>query len=291
MAKRRRQKVNHSLLSSCGISTITHVILLTILSISFSTISKQHPIKLNVDVLEAEDILDNEIVLPNLTDLQFEDTQNDTTKESIPDIEPSLNDSVVIEDIQPDDKSLIVEPTVFHSGLNDSVVPDEVLKTESQKVSASTKKGTAAKGFDEITKNRIDKKLADYNAGTGDIQISISWEDYNDIDIWVHFIGINEFDMIGWQNKFGQSGGTLDIDRNVTPTTRSPIENIFWPQDKAPYGKYIVYIHHYQQWDKNKSSTVYLRVKIDDNIIYKKVTVIYGSKMLRAYEFTRKPQQ
>jgi hypothetical protein len=287
MAKRRRQKVNHSLLSSCGISTITHVILLTILSISFSTISKQHPIKLNVDVLEVEDILDNEIVLPNLTDLKLEDTQNDTSKENIPDIEASLNDSVVIEDIQPDDKSLIVEPAVFHSGLNDNVLPDKVLKTEPQKVSGAPKKAVVAKGFDEITKNRIDKKLIDYNAGTGDIQISISWEDYNDIDVWVHYIGSNKFDMIGWQNKFGSSGGILDIDRNVTPTTTSPVENIFWPKDKAPYGRYIVYIHHYQQWDKNKSSTVYLRVKIDDNIIYKKLNIVYGYNMLKAYEFIR----
>ena len=86
---------------------------------------------------------------------------------------------------------------------------------------------------------RLDKA----GAKSGDVQVSLLWNNFNDLDL--HCI-----DPRGEEIFFGHtrsaSGGQLDVDANGGgPSTRTPVENIFWPAGKAPKGKYKVYVVHF----------------------------------------------
>ena len=74
--------------------------------------------------------------------------------------------------------------------------------------------------------------------GYGDVQITLTWDNGADLDLWV--IDPNN-EEIYWNNKNVASGGTLDVD---DVNGHGP-ENIFWPQDEAPDGTYKIYVHHY----------------------------------------------
>ncbi len=50
--------------------------------------------------------------------------------------------------------------------------------------------------------------------------------------------------------KIQNCGGELDVDANVRPETKKPVENIVWPDFKAPPGAYKVYVHHYKKHNK-----------------------------------------
>ena len=49
-----------------------------------------------------------------------------------------------------------------------------------------------------------------------------------------------------WQQSF-RVWWELDVDANVRPETKKPVENIVWPDFKAPPGEYKVYVHHYKK--------------------------------------------
>mgnify|MGYP001828390581 CR=1 FL=1 len=73
--------------------------------------------------------------------------------------------------------------------------------------------------------------------GTGDIAFRLIWSGTDDLDLHVE-------DPKGHQLHFLQreceGGGMLDIDCNAAPgeICRRPIENVFWPEGKAPAGVY-----------------------------------------------------
>lgn len=98
---------------------------------------------------------------------------------------------------------------------------------------------------------------------TGDVQILLNWDNYNDLDL-VCTDPNNE--TVWFKNKSIASGGKLEIDMNVNyPDSKTPIENIFWPSGGAPNGTYNVYL-------------VYYRKHIDINETPYKITVKYGDK-------------
>jgi len=145
-------------------------------------------------------------------------------------------------------------------------------------------------GFDRAITDGIDQRIEDNGAGTGDVQFSITWDNYNDIDIWVKLHDGKTHGTISWMNR-EFANGFLDIDRNVKPETNKAIENIFWNTNEAPYCGYTVYIHKYKQWDDASITTVYLRAKIDDKVVYKKFSIRARDGLVRAYSFIRKPSK
>lgn len=90
---------------------------------------------------------------------------------------------------------------------------------------------------------------------TGDVQILLSWSNYNDLDIAC----IDPFGQKVWyQNKTVPSGGQLDIDMNAGgPSRRDPIENIYWPTGGAPKGEYKVILTYYARYDNRHLATPY----------------------------------
>ncbi|QDT98380.1 DUF2135 domain-containing protein [Gimesia aquarii] len=91
-----------------------------------------------------------------------------------------------------------------------------------------------------VFKSRLKRE----NAQTGAVQVSLIWEDVNDIDL--HVIPPSK-EHIWYRHKTSICQGRLDVDMNVRfPFSIEPVENIFWPLRKAPDGEYQVYVHYYR---------------------------------------------
>lgn len=81
---------------------------------------------------------------------------------------------------------------------------------------------------------------------TGDVRVSLSWFNYDDLDI--HVIEPRG-GHIYFGNNQGRSGGILDVDMNAgSGRSREAVENITWARKGGMVeGNYKVYIHNYSK--------------------------------------------
>lgn len=111
--------------------------------------------------------------------------------------------------------------------------------------------GRAGAGFG----GDVGRRLAAAGAKTGDVQVSLSWDNFNDIDL--HVVAPS-----GERIFFGHRGsrclGSLDVDMNAGgPASREPVENVFWPARRAPPGEYRVFVHHFSRHDPDRDDTAF----------------------------------
>lgn len=100
---------------------------------------------------------------------------------------------------------------------------------------------------------------------TGDVQVLLSWNNYNDLDL----VCTDPYgNMVYFQNPTVPSGGHLEIDMNREyPDSKTPIENIYWPTGGAPAGEYHVYVKYYKNHTGQPLSTHYsVKVKYGNNV-------------------------
>ncbi len=99
--------------------------------------------------------------------------------------------------------------------------------------------------------NAFKQRLDAVGAKTGDIQISLMWFNENDLDL--HCIDPSG-EEIFFGHRQSRSGGRLDVDANRegSPITPTPVENIYWEKGTAPQGRYRVYVNHYL-WRKDRA--------------------------------------
>ena len=102
----------------------------------------------------------------------------------------------------------------------------------------------------EAAMSELQERLNREGAMTGDVQISLMWENFNDLDL--HVV-CPSGERIHGGNKISQCGGELDVDANVRPDTKKPVENVVWPGVTAPPGSYQVYVHHYKKHRKRRT--------------------------------------
>ena len=81
-------------------------------------------------------------------------------------------------------------------------------------------------------------------AKSGQLQFTLIWSNRNDLDL--HCIDPFGVEIFYQHKKSAKSGGHLDVDRNVTGETTEPVENIYFPDGKAPLGRYRVFVRHYR---------------------------------------------
>lgn len=94
---------------------------------------------------------------------------------------------------------------------------------------------------------------------TGDVQVLLSWDNYNDLDLVCED---PRGESVWFSNKFVSSGGQLEIDMNVDyPDSDKPIENIFWKPGTAPKGKYRVLLIYYRRHIPTDETTYKVMVK------------------------------
>lgn len=94
---------------------------------------------------------------------------------------------------------------------------------------------------------------------TGDVQVLLSWDTYNDLDLIV----TDPYGKSVWyKNRRVSSGGQLEIDMNVEyPDSKTPIENIYWPSGGAPNGTYNVYLLYSKQHENTTENLYKITVK------------------------------
>ncbi len=114
------------------------------------------------------------------------------------------------------------------------------------------------KGIDAEIQNRVENAGGQYK--DVDIRASLIWHNRNDLDLHCETPSGEE---IYFHNK--QVGhGALDVDMNVHGETTKPVENIRWPEGKAPKGKYKFYVENYGFHESSKAGTPF-KVEIEIN--------------------------
>lgn len=96
------------------------------------------------------------------------------------------------------------------------------------------------------------------------LRISLSWFNYDDLDLHVHeptgrgprgALGLPG-QHIHFRNKHGWTGGTLDVDMNAgTGTTREAVENVVW-SSTPPNGAYKVVVNNFTQRESSNPGFV-----------------------------------
>lgn len=102
---------------------------------------------------------------------------------------------------------------------------------------------------EETPEVNIDERLEREGGASGVVQISLAWDDYNDLDLHL-FCPSGE--RIYFNNKRSDCGGELDVDMNVRPVSNTPVENVVWRND-APLGTYKIGVHFYKHHRKRRT--------------------------------------
>jgi len=88
----------------------------------------------------------------------------------------------------------------------------------------------------------IEKRLVREGAKRGSVQITLAWDNWNDLDL--HVITPSG-EHIYHDHRKSDCGGELDVDMNFKPTSKTPVESIVWT-DTPPPGVYRIGIRHYK---------------------------------------------
>ena len=106
--------------------------------------------------------------------------------------------------------------------------------------------------------DEFDRRVEREGGQRGDVQITLIWDNVNDLDLHVHCPNGNH---IYYAGMFG-CGGRLDVDANGGgPQTRSPVENVTWPGG-APSGPYRIEIDHFSNHGGPEPTPYRVRVRI-----------------------------
>ena len=131
----------------------------------------------------------------------------------------------------------------------------------------------------------LDERLEREGGKSGAVQVSLAWDDYNDLDLHL-FCPSGE--RIYFNNKDSECGGELDVDMNVKPVSDNAVENVVW-QNNPPKGTYKVGVHFYKYHRKRgtKRRTKYrLRVSIFGKVQEYSGMIKYGSAIQMVTGFT-----
>lgn len=281
------------------VSLVIHIIgLLCIASLSIPAPNKHTILTLNfadISTIEVEDNISEGLEALEIS--SAETVSNDNKQEQhisdIADTDISLEVSLentsevskqatLLQEIDPKDLSEVILPdniNVLHTNSNNNAI-NEIISSISGGIITNQ---AAAQAVGENL--GISGRLKAAGAKEGDIQISITWNTMDDIDLHVVFTtGNGLVDTINWQNRIGRvSAGMLDIDMNANSgfLQRNPVENIFWPHGSSPNGSFLVYIHFFRSWTGNNKVPVIVRIKNYDQIMtFNMVAILYSSPQL-----------
>lgn len=259
-------------------STIFHTIVLLFLALSFPTVVIQtYPISIDMSLNEVDATEDIHSI--TIEEYSFEEINNPVDLNYIPSIDIELisvnqNDLAELMDVS----SASLESDVLLSSAKNSVV----LSAGQESKNPASKKAKA-------DTQEFNKRLSRHKGKKGEIQVSIIWDDINDIDLHVYVEDYNKIPIskIDWTSKIDRFGGMLDIDMNSVYSTKSstPIENIFWRKN-SPEGVYYVYVNHFKCYDFRKKKTP-VKVMIKNKNETKVINIIaeFGKNPILVAEF------
>ena len=117
-----------------------------------------------------------------------------------------------------------------------------------------------------IPEKEITERVLRAGGKIGKVTVSLAWQNYNDLDL--HVV-TSSGEKIYWANRRSTCGGQLDIDQNVSPTTTTPVENVYWPTDSPPRGPIKIYVHHFMNHRRpgcEDPTRFVVRVQLDDQV-------------------------
>ena len=155
---------------------------------------------------------------------------------------------------------------------------------ESIIASISSEENIEVVSHDEEQGDEFHDRIEREGAMTGSVQVTLLWDNYNDLDLHV-FCASGE--RIYFNNRTSECGGDLDIDMNIKPSSRKPIENIFWKY-MPPDGEYRICIHHYarhRRWKTKDPTKFSVRVQIGDEVNEYNGSITKGDPMLTVTKF------
>jgi hypothetical protein len=151
------------------------------------------------------------------------------------------------EDTTDDDRSTWIAENEDNLDAHANLVAEEEVGT-----------GISVRVTDEEDRELMER-LAREGGKSGVVQISLAWDDYNDLDMHV-FCPSGE--RIYFNNRKSACGGELDVDMNVRPKSKKPIENVVWT-DQAPDGEYKIGVHFYRHHRKRRTKkTCQFRLRV-----------------------------
>jgi hypothetical protein len=106
----------------------------------------------------------------------------------------------------------------------------------------------------------IEERLKREKAKTGELQISLAWDGPADLDLHVFCPNGEEI----YYSRKASCGGTLDVDMNSEKKSLKPIENVYWPDGRAPAGKFRVVVTLYDRHGENRP-TIPFQVRIKNS--------------------------
>lgn len=111
----------------------------------------------------------------------------------------------------------------------------------------------------EVTDSIKERVKAAGGNVTGDFRASLSWFNYDDLDL--HLVEPTG-EEIYYGSKVSRRGGTLDVDMNAGwGGTRTPIENIVYAnRDRMPEGRYLLFVENYS---KRETQDVGFEVEVE----------------------------
>ena len=85
---------------------------------------------------------------------------------------------------------------------------------------------------------------------TGDIQVTLRWHNINDMDLSCED---PSGERINYEHFRADSGGELDLDMNADEgkVVSDPVENIHWPRNSAPKGRYRLFVTCFKIRDRS----------------------------------------
>jgi Ca-activated chloride channel family protein len=184
-----------------------------------------------------------------------------------------------------DTAELLFEPALMNSALKRRQFLDAVSRIEFRGVSnieagISLAYEQASINFQDSAINQVlyfsdmpdfSSHLSQANAHSGDIRITLVWNNRNDLDLHIITPGNEE---IYFDNKTDSTGGWLEGDRNEHGETVEPIETVLWPQDRAVNGTYRVFVQNYDFHESRYTPTDFqIEIKNGNEYTYYEGTV------------------
>lgn len=123
----------------------------------------------------------------------------------------------------------------------------------------------------------------DTSVGTGDVQVTLTWQTNDDIDLYVTD---PTGETIYYQYTVSSSGGTLDRDNKCDNLIIGRPENIFWAEGQAPSGSYKVQVHYYDPCEAEHAVNWTVRVIVGGDVKTYNGTLTQDEQMQDVVTFT-----
>lgn len=280
-------------------SFVIHVIILLLMFVICDTPYTNPPISISIsfDQNSVEDIdFEKSLAIESLGQLANENIQHVTDEvvldSSDTDISNQISSDILTEEKSistPDNVAILDVPakemTTVYTSASVNTTPntaqvikdrdnlpshpeniiESLIQSTNNAIVSNRRQAAAANNSGSRDTGSIEGRLANVGAQTGDVQISISWNTKDDIDLHVMYTpGNGLVDEINWTNRTGRiSNGMLDVDMNAVAGVLSvtPVENVFWPAGSSPQGYFRVGIHFFRSWTGNSAVPVLVRIK------------------------------